>query len=47
MIVSLKESADPTAVLRALVSRGLWVSQVERAPSGGPRGITVVLAEGP
>jgi 3-deoxy-7-phosphoheptulonate synthase len=36
MIVSLKESADPTAVLRALVSRGLWVSQVERAPSGGP-----------
>jgi 3-deoxy-7-phosphoheptulonate synthase len=36
MIVSLKEGADPAVVLRALVARGLWVSQVERAPSGGP-----------
>jgi 3-deoxy-7-phosphoheptulonate synthase len=35
MIVSLKEGADPAAVLRALVSRGLWVSQVERTPAGG------------
>lgn len=34
MIVSLKEGADQAAVLRALVSRGLWVSQVERAPEG-------------
>ena len=36
MIVSLKEGADPAAVLRALVARGLWVSQVERTPAGGP-----------
>ena len=35
MIVSLKEGADSAAVLRALATRGLWVSQVERAPSGG------------
>ena len=35
MIVSLKEGADPAAVLRALVTRGLWVSQVERTPAGG------------
>lgn len=37
MIVSLKADADPAAVLRALVSRGLWVSQVERGASGEPR----------
>ena len=36
MIVSLKEGADSAAVLRALATRGLWVSQVERAASGGP-----------
>ena len=36
MIVSLKEGADPAAVLRALVTRGLWVSQVERTAAGGP-----------
>jgi 3-deoxy-7-phosphoheptulonate synthase len=36
MIVSLKDGADPAAVLRSLVARGLWVSQVERAPSGAP-----------
>ena len=36
MIVSLKEGADPAAVLRALVTRGLWVSQVERSSAGGP-----------
>jgi 3-deoxy-7-phosphoheptulonate synthase len=36
MIVSLKEDADSGAVMRALVSRGLWVTQVERAASGGP-----------
>lgn len=36
MIVSLKEGAEEAAVLRALVARGLWVSQVERAPAGGP-----------
>ena len=35
MIVSLKEGADPAAVLRELCARGLWVSQVERAASGG------------
>jgi len=35
MIVSLREGADPAAVLRALVARGLWVSQVERAAGGG------------
>jgi 3-deoxy-7-phosphoheptulonate synthase len=35
MIVSLKHDADPAAVLRALVSRGLWVSQVERGAAGG------------
>ena len=35
MIVSVKEGADAAAVLRALVSRGLWVSQVERAAGGG------------
>jgi 3-deoxy-7-phosphoheptulonate synthase len=35
MIVSLKEGADPAAVLGALAARGLWVSQVERAASGG------------
>ena len=36
MIVSLKEGADSAAVLRALATRGLWVSQVERTASGGP-----------
>jgi len=36
MIVSLKEGADPAAVLRALSARGLWVSQVERTAGGGP-----------
>ncbi len=35
MIVSLKQGADPAAVLRALVSRGLWVTQVERSSAGG------------
>ena len=35
MIVSLKEGADSAAVLCALATRGLWVSQVERAASGG------------
>jgi 3-deoxy-7-phosphoheptulonate synthase len=34
MIVSLKQGADADAVLRALTSRGLWVSQVERGPAG-------------
>jgi 3-deoxy-7-phosphoheptulonate synthase len=34
MIVSLKEGADPAAVLRALAARGLWVSQVERSAAG-------------
>jgi 3-deoxy-7-phosphoheptulonate synthase len=34
MIVSLKQSADPAAVLRALASRGLWVSQVEQGAGG-------------
>jgi len=37
MIVSLKADANPAEVLRALVSRGLWVSQVERSASGEPR----------
>jgi 3-deoxy-7-phosphoheptulonate synthase len=36
MIVSLKEGADPAAVLRALTARGLWVSGVERAAEGLP-----------
>jgi 3-deoxy-7-phosphoheptulonate synthase len=36
MIVSLKRDANPDAVLRALVSRGLWVSHVERGSSGVP-----------
>lgn len=34
MIVSLKEGADPAAVQRALTTRGLWVSQVERGAGG-------------
>ena len=37
MIVSLKQDADSAAVLRALVSRGLWVSQVEQGAGGGTR----------
>ena len=37
MIVSLKADANPAEVLRALVSRGLWVSQVERSASGEPK----------
>ena len=37
MIVSLKADANPAEVLRALVSRGLWVSQVEKSASGEPR----------
>ncbi len=37
MIVSLKADANPAEVLRALVSRGLWVTQVERSASGEPR----------
>ena len=37
MIVSLKHDADPRAVLRELVARGLWVSQVERGAAGEPR----------
>jgi 3-deoxy-7-phosphoheptulonate synthase len=37
MIVSLKADANPAEVLRALVSRGLWVSQVERSATGEPR----------
>ena len=36
MIVSLKDGADPAAVLRALVARGLWVSQVERGAAAAP-----------
>jgi len=36
MIVSLKRDADPAFVLRALVSRGLWVSHIEHGTSGGP-----------
>jgi 3-deoxy-7-phosphoheptulonate synthase len=34
MIVSLKHDADPTAVMGELISRGLWVTQVERSASG-------------
>jgi 3-deoxy-7-phosphoheptulonate synthase len=36
MIVSLKQGADPAAVLRALVARGIWVSHVERGGEGAP-----------
>jgi 3-deoxy-7-phosphoheptulonate synthase len=36
VIVSLKPGADQAAVTRALVSRGLWVSHVERVAGGGP-----------
>lgn len=36
MIISLEAGADPKAVQRALVARGLWVSQVERTTSGAP-----------
>ena len=36
MIVTLKQGADAAAVMRELSGRGLWVSQVERAPGGGP-----------
>jgi 3-deoxy-7-phosphoheptulonate synthase len=35
MIVSLKAGADPAAVLGELVSRGLWVSHVERSVTPG------------
>lgn len=36
MIVSLKQGADSAAVLRELVTRGLWVSHVERGGEGAP-----------
>jgi 3-deoxy-7-phosphoheptulonate synthase len=36
MIVSLKQDADPTAVMGELARRGLWVSRVEHTAGGGP-----------
>jgi 3-deoxy-7-phosphoheptulonate synthase len=36
MIVSLKNDANPTAVIGELARRGLWVSRVEHTSGGGP-----------